>query len=111
MTPTMRKDSRPSRKVTSSDCNMSMKYTVERRACAKTLRQGRWYSGNPGTRHPLSEAAMQRQTAALKLGTLGLTLALALVAPGPARADEAAGHYTLALQYKREGKVPDAIAE
>ncbi len=29
----------------------------------------------------------------------------------PARADEAAGHYNLALQYKREGKLADAIAE
>ena len=32
-------------------------------------------------------------------------------ARGWSRADEAAGHYNLALQYKREGKVPDAIAE
>ncbi|HTA19780.1 MAG TPA: tetratricopeptide repeat protein, partial [Polyangia bacterium] len=42
---------------------------------------------------------------------VGLATTLALGAASPARADEAGGHYTLALQYKREGKLPDAIAE
>src|SRR5450755_3338767 len=36
---------------------------------------------------------------------------LALLAPMVARADEAAGHYNLGLQYKREGKTAEAIAE
>src|SRR5438874_892156 len=40
-----------------------------------------------------------------------LTLVLALLGPRMARADEAAGHYNLALQYKREGKIPAAIGE
>src|SRR5712671_6176707 len=40
-----------------------------------------------------------------------LVLALALAAPRSARADEAAGHYNLGLQLKREGKLPEAIAE
>ena len=40
-----------------------------------------------------------------------LALALALLGPRVARADEAAGHYNLALQYKREGKIPAAIGE
>src|SRR5258707_851500 len=62
---------------------------------------------------PTKAAQMRRRaTAALTLGlTVGLAVGLTVLAPRPARADEAAGHYTLALQYKREGKVPDAIAE
>jgi tetratricopeptide (TPR) repeat protein len=36
---------------------------------------------------------------------------LALLAPMVARADEAAGHYNLGLQYKREGKTAEAIGE
>ena len=37
-------------------------------------------------------------------------LAVALLAPVAAHADEAAGHYNLAVQFKREGKITDAIA-
>ena len=39
------------------------------------------------------------------------TLAAGLAGPRLARADEAAVHYNLGLQLKRDGKVPDAIAE
>ena len=43
----------------------------------------------------------------------GVVLAAAMLAGGarPAMADDAATHYNLGLQYKREGKIPDAIAE
>src|SRR5450432_1356162 len=43
--------------------------------------------------------------------TLGLSATLSLWTPAPARADEGASHYNLALQYKREGKLAEAIAE
>ena len=36
---------------------------------------------------------------------------MALLGPGLARADEAADHYNLAVQYKREGKMTEAMAE
>ena len=45
------------------------------------------------------------------LAALAAVLAVALLAPPPARADEAAGHYNLCVQFKREGKVAEAIAE
>ena len=34
-----------------------------------------------------------------------------MLLPGLAQADEAAGHYNLAVQYKREGKLTEAVAE
>ena len=45
------------------------------------------------------------------LASLATALAVALLAPPAARADEAAGHYNLCVQFKREGKIPEAIAE
>ena len=48
---------------------------------------------------------MRRST--LMIAVLGL----ALLGSVTAQADEAAGHYNLALQLKREGKTPEAIAE
>ena len=47
-----------------------------------------------------------RRIAVLRLGLV----ALVLLGPVVARADEAASHYNLALQFKREGKIPEAIA-
>ena len=49
-----------------------------------------------------------------RLGTLATTLGIWGLLAGhatPARADEAADHYNLALQYKRTGKTAEAIAE
>ena len=43
--------------------------------------------------------------------TVIAALGLALLGSTPARADEAAGHYNLALQYKREGNTQAAIGE
>jgi len=54
---------------------------------------------------------MRRTTLAGALGAVAAFMGMALGAAAPAFADEAAGHYTLALQYKREGKPDDAIAE
>src|SRR5689334_21042379 len=48
-----------------------------------------------------------RTTTSAALATLGL----ALLGPGLARADEAAGHYNLCVQHKREAKLTDAVAE
>src|SRR6516164_7449954 len=51
------------------------------------------------------------RTLGLTLASLGLWSALALGRATPARADEAADHYNLALQYKRTGKTAEAMAE
>ena len=50
---------------------------------------------------------MRGTTVALALAVFAIGLGRA----APARADEAAGHYNLALQLKREGKTPEAVAE
>ena len=47
----------------------------------------------------------------MKRTTTSAALVLALLLPGLARADDAAGHYNLALQHKREGKLTEAVAE
>jgi protein O-GlcNAc transferase len=57
------------------------------------------------------EARAMRQRVPVRVLGVSAALALTLTWAPPARADEAAGHYNLCLQYKREGKVPDAIAE
>src|SRR5437762_13841330 len=44
-------------------------------------------------------------------GFLAVTVLAATSFAGRARADEAAGHYNLGLQLKREGKTAEAIAE
>src|SRR5215475_7163190 len=51
---------------------------------------------------------MRRSSVAMLAGALGTVLA---AAAHPALADEAAGHYNLALQYKRDGKLMEAITE
>ena len=53
---------------------------------------------------------MRADKAAATAALAALLLAASFVAAGTARADEAAGHYNLGLQLKREGKIPQAIA-
>src|SRR5262245_29327043 len=64
----------------------------------------RWYC-QPSTRME-TERMMRRTTVTATFGVL-----LALASSSPARADEAANHYTLALQYKRVGRTAEAITE
>ena len=47
----------------------------------------------------------------VKRTTTSAALLLSLLIPGMAHADDAAGHYNLAVQYKREGKLTDAVGE
>src|SRR5207244_313198 len=54
---------------------------------------------------------MMRRTTLAVCRVLAAFILTGFAAAGVARADEAAGHYNLALQYKREGKPADAIAE
>jgi tetratricopeptide (TPR) repeat protein len=43
--------------------------------------------------------------------TTSAALLLAVLAPGVARADDAAGHYNLCVQFKREAKLTEAVGE
>src|SRR4051812_31754312 len=55
------------------------------------------------------------KAAAIRARTVAIAIAIGVGvlggAAGTAWADEAAGHYNLGLQLKREGKIPQAIAE
>src|SRR5262245_28856055 len=103
----IRKDSIPSRKVTRSDCSsMSGEYTPVPAGVAGGKVKVRRSRAVPARR-----TMMRRNTLAAATGALAAFLAIALGAGGMAHADEAAGHYNLALQYKREGKVAQAISE
>src|SRR5689334_19144282 len=78
------------------------------RGGATIARRRRTGSGNLAPTHG-DPTTMQRAKLTATVSFAALLLLLALGAP--ARADEAAGRYNLALQLKREGKLPQAIAE
>src|SRR4051812_13703049 len=96
MTPTIRNDSRPSLNVTSRGCSMRRPSNIPR----------------PPPRGSGNLAVTMRADKAAATLVLGTILIGASLLPGrTARADEASGHYNLGLQLKREGKIPQAIAE